>query len=254
MITRRMSFLKKVNIFTVILVVLAFATVLRVFNLASFSTPVSVAESAHGDEKKFEKPHDPPPEPHAEKKDEHASDAHEGDKKEAAAPAPPPAESPYGERAFSPAELDVLQSLAKRRAELDKREQQVVQNEALLKAAGSEVDRKIVELNKIKGELEALLNKQKTAEDERINSLVKIYENMKPKEASRIFDTLEMDILLSVIGKMSERKSSPILASMDPEKARQVTIQLAEQRKLPDAVRAAKDVPAPETPAKAPAH
>jgi flagellar motility protein MotE (MotC chaperone) len=56
---------------------------------------------------------------------------------------------------------------------------------------------------------------------------------MKPKEAARIFDTLEMDVLLSVIGKMNERKMSPILASMDPDKAREVTIKLAEQRKLP---------------------
>lgn len=138
-----------------------------------------------------------------------------------------------GGRYFSAAEVDVLQSLSKRRDELDKREQKIAAREALLSAAEQEAGKKVDEMKKLKGELEALLGKQQTMQEERINSLVRIYENMKPKEAAAIFNTLDMDILLAVISKMNERKSSPILASMTPEKARSVTIRLAEQRKLP---------------------
>ena len=148
-----------------------------------------------------------------------------------AAETPPP--MPGEDRVFSTSEVEVLQSLAKRRDELDVCEKTVAEREALLKAAGTEVDRKVTELNKLKGEMEALLDQQKTAEEGRVTSFVKIYENMKPKDAARIFDTLEMDILLDVIGRMSEKKSSPILASMNPDRAREVTIQLAEQRRLP---------------------
>lgn len=226
--------MKKINIFTAMMIVATFAVVLRLLDLSGFSTPSSIAQGSPPTEK-FESITGAKPaeaEKQAEKKDSE--------------PAPPPvvavpngnvpapASPVYGEHAYSAAELDVLQSLSKRRDELDKREQQVVQHEALLKAAEGEVDRKIAELNKIKKELVDLLNKQQAVQDERVNSLVKIYENMKPKEAARIFDTLEMDVLLAVIGKMSERKSSPILASMDPEKARIVTIKLSEQHKLPD--------------------
>lgn len=138
------------------------------------------------------------------------------------------------QRIFSPAEIQVLQSLARRREEIEKREQKLDAQEALLKAAEQEVDRKIAELNKLRSELEALLGKQQTMEDERILSLVKIYENMKPKEAAAIFNTLDMDVLLAVIGKMSERRSSPIIANMQTDRARLVTIRLAEQRKLPE--------------------
>jgi len=173
-------------------------------------------------------------------------------KETATVKSPDSAPPSYAEPSFSPAELDVLQSLVKRREEIDKREQQITQREALLKAAESEIDRKLGELNKVKGELNDLLNKQQTAQNDRINSLVKIYEGMKPKEAARIFDTLEMDVLLSVIGKMSERKSSPILASMNPDKARIVTIRLSEQSKLPgmpvDAPKPATPPPAPKPP------
>ena len=104
---------------------------------------------------------------------------------------------------------------------------------ALLKAAEKEIDRKVEELKKLKTEIESLLGQQQKMEEARIVSLVKIYESMKPKEAAIIFNTLDMDVLLAVVGRMNERRLSPILASMDPEKARIVTIKLAEQRQLP---------------------
>jgi len=142
---------------------------------------------------------------------------------------------------YSSAELEVLQSLSKRRDDLDKREKKLGEREALLAAAEQEVDHKIGELNKLKDEIESLLGKQQKMEEDRLESLVKIYEGMKPKEAATIFNTLDLDVLLAVIGRMNERKSGPILASMDPDKARIVTIKLAEQRKLPNA-------PVPATP------
>ncbi len=215
---------KSFNIFTFLMTVFVFAVVLRLVNIANFSVQTSVAEST-APEQNFKKIPEQPPLPT--KKDD--SETKENPKTKTKAK-----KFPYeGERAFSTAELKVLQSLSKRRDTLDKREKKIRQHEALLKAAEGEVDRKVAELNKIKSELEDLLNKQQVIQDERLDSLVKIYENMKPKLAARIFDTLEMEVLLSVISRMKERKSSPILANMNPEKARQVTIQLAEQRKLP---------------------
>ena len=56
---------------------------------------------------------------------------------------------------------------------------------------------------------------------------------MKAKDAARIFDTLDLDVLVSVVSQMSERRLSPILAGMNPERARTVTIVLAEQKQLP---------------------
>jgi flagellar motility protein MotE (MotC chaperone) len=150
-----------------------------------------------------------------------------------AAPADAPADD--APQAFSNSELEVLQSLSKRRDELDAREKTIARREALLAAAEQEVDHKIAELNKLKGEIEDLLGKQQTMENDRIESLVKIYENMKPKEAATIFNTLDMNVLLTVISHMNERKSAPIIAAMDPQKARIVTIRLADQHKLPAA-------------------
>lgn len=135
---------------------------------------------------------------------------------------------------YSDVKMEMFADLAKRRKDLESKEKELTMREALLKAAQAELQQKTDELNGIKADIEALLKQQTEQEDQRIASLVKIYEGMKAKDAARIFDSLEMDVLLQVMTKMSERKSAPILAAMDPEKARNVTILLAEQNKLPD--------------------
>lgn len=129
---------------------------------------------------------------------------------------------------------EMFRDMMARRQKLDQIEKKLRAREALLQAAEQEVDRKVQELAKLKKEIEALLNKQTEEEKARIGSLVKIYEGMKPKDAARIFDTLDIDVLVSVMSTMSERKVAPILAAMNAERARTVTIMLAEQNKLPE--------------------
>ena len=134
---------------------------------------------------------------------------------------------------FSETEIEVLQSLAKRRDNLEAREQRLMQREALLDAAEQEVDRKITELTSLRTEIESLLGQQQKVQEERLRSMVKIYESMKPGDAAAIFNTMDMDILISVLSRMSERKSAPIFASMSPQRAQEVTIKLVEQSQLP---------------------
>lgn len=129
---------------------------------------------------------------------------------------------------------ELLNELVERRKTLDERENALNQREALVKAAEKQVEQKIAQLTQLRGDIEVLLGKQSEAEESRLNSLVKVYEGMKAKDAATIFNTLDMDILLQVVGRMSERKTSPILAEMDPQRARELTVLLVEQKKLPD--------------------
>lgn len=135
-------------------------------------------------------------------------------------------------REFSQIELDLLQSLASRRQELDNWSKQVQLKENMLIATERRINTKIDSLQLMKKEIEDLLALYNEQEDTKIRSLVKIYENMKPKDAARIFEELDMPVLLTVVDRMSERKVSPILAGMSPGKAKDLTVQLAEQRKL----------------------
>jgi flagellar motility protein MotE (MotC chaperone) len=143
-------------------------------------------------------------------------------------------DAPVEEDMFTEEEIKTLQDLAVRREELDRRERELEIRDALLEAAEKRIDGKIIELRGLKEDMESLLTQYDEEELAKIQSLVKIYENMKPKDAARIFGKLEMEILLEVVGRMREAKVAPILAKMDPAKAQEVTAELAQQSQLSD--------------------
>ncbi len=141
-----------------------------------------------------------------------------------------------GDMALEDSEVkaDLYKDLAKRRDELDKKAKELNVREALLKAGEKEVDQKLQQLTEVRNEIKELLKTQSDEEKARNDSLVKIYEIMKPEDAARIFNTLDMDVVMKVISNMSERKSGPVIAAMNPERARQVTQLLAQQKHLPE--------------------
>lgn len=128
----------------------------------------------------------------------------------------------------------LVKDLAARRAVIETQEKNIATREAVLKAGQDELDQKFQELLELRKQLQGLLNQQSEEEAERLKSLVRIYEGMKPSDAARIFNTLDINVLLDVMTRMSERKSAPILAAMEPDRARMVTIMMAQQKKLPD--------------------
>jgi flagellar motility protein MotE (MotC chaperone) len=134
---------------------------------------------------------------------------------------------------FSEVREELYRDLAARRKELEKRERTIQTQNALLDAGQKELEQKLRELIEIRNEIEGLLKEQSEEEKARLDSLVKIYETMKAKDAARIFDTLDIDVLITVISRMSVRKASPVIAEMNPERARTITILLARQRNLP---------------------
>jgi flagellar motility protein MotE (MotC chaperone) len=161
-----------------------------------------------------------------------------------AASAPTPAETPASRPArdpgsYSSAELEMLQSLAERRAQLDRQAEELAQREVILRATEQRIEEKIAKLQTMQASIDETFKKQDEQDDAKLRSLVRIYETMKPKEAARIFEQLDTPVLLGVLERMKESKTAPILAAMEPAKAKAVTIALAERR-APPAIAAAK--------------
>ena len=88
------------------------------------------------------------------------------------------------------------------------------------------------ELKGLQSQLEELMKQYDQKENSKILSLVKIYETMKPKDAAKIFNELEMPVLIKVVSNMKEVKVAPIIAGMEPTKARDLSIELAKQDPL----------------------
>ena len=137
----------------------------------------------------------------------------------------------FDPEAMTQSELAVLQDLAHRRDELDEREGELRRREALLAVAEQRLDEKMAELATLRTQIEEMLQRADTQQQVQLDSLVRIYEAMRPSDAAAIFNGLELGVLINVFEHMSERKSAPILAGMNPERAREVTAHLAERRR-----------------------
>ena len=134
---------------------------------------------------------------------------------------------------FTQSEIDLLQDLAERREKIEKTEQQIVLKQGLLKAAETRIEKRVSELKQLELTIKGLIKDHDNQQEKKMNSLVKIYEAMKPKDAARIFEQLDIDTILLVAERMKERRLAPVMAQMNPEKAKDITIKLSKLRELP---------------------
>lgn len=124
-------------------------------------------------------------------------------------------------------ELSILESLRSRRNELAEQEEELQLRENLIEAAEDRLENRIAQLEALEQRLQAATEAELGARKEELRGLVTMYETMKPKEAARIFDRLQMDVLIDVVNAMNPRKMASILANMNPEAAQRLTIEMA---------------------------
>lgn len=133
----------------------------------------------------------------------------------------------------SPGERAVLERLQDRRQELESRTRDLEMRENLLKAAEKRLEAKVGELKDVEVRVNAAMGARDKAEADRFKSIVAMYENMKPKDAARIFDRLDLKILVEVATQIKPAKMSEILASMTSEGAERLTVELASRASAP---------------------
>src|SRR3984893_11471177 len=143
------------------------------------------------------------------------------------------------EHPVSPAERAILESLQKRRAELDARAHDLDLREDLLRAAEKRVGGRIDELKDLEARVSAALQQKDEGEVARFKNVVTMYENMKAKDAAKIFDGLDIKVLLDVVKEINPRRMSDILALMAPENAQRLTVELAVRSAQKDPAQAA---------------
>jgi len=150
--------------------------------------------------------------------------------------------------AVSDAERALLLDLRHRRDELDERARELDQRSAVMGAAEAKLSARVDQLSALQSRLEQLDTDRKIHDDANWTGLVHVYETMKPRDAATIFDALDMQVLLAVLDRMQPRRAAPILAAMQPDRARLATQMLAELRTksvTPPVGQAAAPAPAP---------
>ncbi len=123
-----------------------------------------------------------------------------------------------------------LDALKLRRSQIEERERQLVQREATVTAADKQLAERVVELLALQAKLQTLENNLKERDEANWSGLVKLYEGMRPREAAVIFNALDKPVLLEILDRMKPAKAGLVIASMEAEKARQATADLASKR------------------------
>lgn len=124
-------------------------------------------------------------------------------------------------------EQTVLERLGTRRSELQTYEQELAMRASLVEAAEKRLEERQQTLQSIEGQIASLVEQRKQMEEGQFASIVAMYETMKPKDAAKIFNALDMEVLLKVAKLMSPRKMAPILAEMDTARAQELTVRMA---------------------------
>lgn len=158
---------------------------------------------------------------------------------------------------LSPAEMRILDALKNRRIELDARDVDLASMLPLLATAEQKLDAKVAALEAVKAEVRILLGQVSEQEKAETDRMVAVYSAMRPREAARVFATLDDDVRLPVAAAMRPRSLAAIMAQMEPAAARSLTEKLARRfearQQLAARAAAASAAAAPATETAAPA-
>ena len=130
-------------------------------------------------------------------------------------------------KTVSPSERAILERLQSRRQELETRAREIDIRENLLKAAEKRIESKVEELKAIESRAATEKEQKAEAENTRLKGLVTTYESMKPKDAAKVFDRLEMPVLIEIASQIAPRKMSDIMGLMQTDAAERLTVELA---------------------------
>ena len=161
---------------------------------------------------------------------------HEKPKEEAAKPPAPVPEVakpegtvvyPEPSQPVSASERAILERLQSRRQELEARAREIDIRENLLKAAEKRIETRVEEMKAVESRITTVTGQKAETDAARFKGIITMYEGMKPKDAAKVFDRLEMSVLFEIASQIAPRKMSDILGLMAPEAAERLTIEMA---------------------------
>ena len=158
-------------------------------------------------------------------------------KEEAPKPAAPATDAPKPDgvvvfpdqnpQSVSPSERAILERLQTRRQELEQRAREIEIRESLLKSAEKRIEGRVEEMKATEAKISTATGQKAEQDAARFKGIITMYEGMKPKDAAKVFDRLEMSVLYDIASQIAPRKMSDILGLMQPEAAERLTVELA---------------------------
>lgn len=146
----------------------------------------------------------------------------------------------------SRSELAILERLSQRREALNGREKELEMREALLKAAEKRLQKRVDELRSLEESIKMATRSRRAEHEEDLGKLVAMYQAMKPKQAAKIFEVMDQDVLLDIIKIMNARKVAAIIGEMSSKTAGALSIAIARGQSLEEEVQEYKEAELPQ--------
>ncbi|MDF2142003.1 hypothetical protein [Paenirhodobacter sp. CAU 1674] len=118
--------------------------------------------------------------------------------------------------------------------EVQRREQRVIEREGLmtdrtqaLQLAEKRMEERLAALRAAEDELAKTVSIAEKAADEDVARLVTLYENMKPKDAARLFEEMAPEFAAGFMARMRPDAAAAIMAGVDPKVAYTISVLMA---------------------------
>ena len=143
----------------------------------------------------------------------------------------PARHNPGGENANSAVEEEIdLNFLLEKRAEIEKKEEELAKKRADLIAIQEDINNKIAKLTKLRNEIRAQMATKKTVRTQKLKHIIKAYSAMKPQKAASLIEKLDTTFAIELLSKMKGDAVGNILSFIEIDKAAKISEQLAKRK------------------------
>lgn len=116
-------------------------------------------------------------------------------------------------------DADYLFKLAERKKQLDQREEELNKVAAQIEKQKVEITEKLAKLDEVRNKISTALEERIKTDDGKVETLVQMYTNMKPQQAAAVFEKLDEDLVIEILGRMKKKSAADILNLVKAEKA-----------------------------------
>lgn len=139
--------------------------------------------------------------------------------------------------ALTSVEIDHLQKLNDRKKELDAREEELNRVEAELQTQRVELEKRLKDLEEMRSKISSMLENRVKVDDEKVDTLVQMYSNMKAPQAAKVFESMDEDLAVEILGRMKKKNAADIMNLLKPEKAQILSEMFAGYKRRPASVK-----------------
>jgi flagellar motility protein MotE (MotC chaperone) len=138
-------------------------------------------------------------------------------------------QAPAGPR-WTKEEAKVLTSLDARRVDLEERSARIEKREEEFSVRERELAVRLTELKDLTERLKLEREKGDKQRNTQLDQLANVYGSMNPPEAAQLLQQLDIQVCLSLIERMPEKRMGQILSLMNPQRALELTNLLSKRK------------------------